>query len=187
MNRNCYVILHIRPGPPYPEPTKSFQIATDSRFELSSDMWIEKLDTELAKRIQRACEPANYNIYSDVWDRHLYAFVRKIPAQESARYQGLEDLYTIIALSRLIHPTSTGERYCAKIFSQPETDPPIQAIQSGVYVQMSCLGTLPEIGCLLTMALSYGNCCRGCRPLSQCIVASIELSGITSKRCGLTI
>jgi hypothetical protein len=129
MRNNCYVILHIRPGPPYPDPEKSPQIAADARFELSSETWIEKLDKVLAERIQRACEPAHYNIYNDVWDRHLYAFVRKIPAQESSRHQGLEQLYTIVALSRLIRPTSTGERYCAKIFPQPETDPPIQAIQ----------------------------------------------------------
>lgn len=61
-------------------------------------------------------------------DRHLYAFVRKIPAHEPRRYDGFNDLYTIIALSRLIRPTSTGGRYCAKVFSQPEADPPIQAI-----------------------------------------------------------
>jgi hypothetical protein len=130
MIRNCYIILHIRPGPPYPD-VASPQIAADGPFALSDDIWIEKLDTELAKRIQRACEPAHYNIHSDVWDRHQYAFVRKIRAQESPQNQGLNDLHTIIALSRLIRPTSTGERYCAKIFAHPENDEPIQALQSG--------------------------------------------------------
>ena len=124
MSRNWYVILHIRPGPLYPD-AKSPQIAAAARFELSSEMWIEKLDTELAKQIQRACEPAHYNIDIDVWDRHLYAFVRDTTAQELPQYQGLNELYTVIALSRLVHPTSTGERYCAKIFPLPGICPDV--------------------------------------------------------------
>jgi len=85
LRRGCYVILHIRPGPPYPDPNTAPQIAADGRFELSDDIWIERLDTEFAKRIQRACEPANYNTYNDVHDRHLYAFVREIPENEATR------------------------------------------------------------------------------------------------------
>src|SRR5208282_2503771 len=33
-----------------------------------------------------------------------------------------------MALSRLIRPTTTGNRYCAKIYPQFATDPPIQAL-----------------------------------------------------------
>jgi hypothetical protein len=50
---DCYVILHIRAGPPYPEVSSSPQIAADSPFQLSSDIWIEKLDQEIAINIQR--------------------------------------------------------------------------------------------------------------------------------------
>lgn len=62
MNRNCYITLHIRSGPPYPEPPGSPQIAVDGRFGLSSDIWIEKLETEFAKRNSeglRTREPQN--------------------------------------------------------------------------------------------------------------------------------
>jgi len=37
-------------------------------------------------------------------------------------------LFTIMALSRLIRPTTIGNRYCAKIYPQPAIDPPIQAL-----------------------------------------------------------
>jgi hypothetical protein len=33
-----------------------------------------------------------------------------------------------MALSRLTRPTTIGNRYCAKVYPQPETDPPIQAL-----------------------------------------------------------
>jgi hypothetical protein len=134
---DCYVILHIRPGPPYPDATNTPQIAADAPFQLSSDIWIEKLDQELAVNIQRACEPANYKIDNDVWDRHLYAFVRREPAEERrqrrqpgtvVRDEGILPLFAVMALSRLVHPTTTGNRYCAKIYPTPETDPMIQAL-----------------------------------------------------------
>ena len=127
--RGCYVVLHIRPGPPYPGPKTAPQIAADARFDLAGDLWIERLDTEFAKRIQRACEPANHKIYNDVWDRHLYAFVREAPANEVTRYEGVIPLLTVIALSRLVRPTSTGDRYCANVMPYPGSDPPIQAVQ----------------------------------------------------------
>jgi hypothetical protein len=126
---DCYVILHIRSGPPYPEPTKTPQIAADARFELSDDIWIEKLDTKFAIRIQRACEPANHLLSNIVWDRHLYAFIRKIPKNDTVRNDGLLDLLTVITLSRFVRPTSTGERCCAKILPLGEIDPPIEGFR----------------------------------------------------------
>jgi hypothetical protein len=63
---DCYVILHIRSGPPYRDASSSPQIAADAPFQLSSDIWIEKLDQEIAINIQRACEPANHKIDNHV-------------------------------------------------------------------------------------------------------------------------
>lgn len=124
----CYAILHIRSGPPYPDPATSPQIAADTRFDLTDDIWIEKLDKEFATKIQGACEPAHYKFDRDINDRHLYAFVGNIPQNETARKEGLLDLITAIALSRFIQPTSTGERYCAKIHPHWGPDPPIQGL-----------------------------------------------------------
>ena len=134
---DTYAILHIRPGPPWPEPGKTPHIAADAAFELSSDIWIERLDKEFAISIQRACEPANHGQYNDVWDRHLYAFVRREPEAERqqrrlpgtvVRDEGSIPLFTVIALSRLVRPTTVGNRYCAKIYPTPATDLMIQAL-----------------------------------------------------------
>lgn len=134
---DTYAILHIRPGPPWPEPGKTPQIAADAPFELSSDIWIERFEKEFAINIQRACEPANHNIDNHVWDRHLYAFVRRETEEERrqrqqpgtvVRDEGIIPLFTVIALSRLVRPTTVGNRYCAKIYPTPATDPVIQAL-----------------------------------------------------------
>jgi hypothetical protein len=104
-------------------------VVTDAnpRFNLNDEIWIERLDTELAKNIQTACEPSNFNIANLPWDRHLYAFVRSVPT-ELRKYQGTEALFATIALSRLIHPTSIGSRYVAVVFHQGKN---IQAVQFG--------------------------------------------------------
>jgi len=134
---DTYAILHIRPGPPWPEPGKTPHIAADAPFELSSDIWIERFDKEFAINVQRACEPANHGQYNDVWDRHLYALVRREPEAERqqrrlpgtvVRDEGIIPLFTVMALSRLVRPTTIGNRYCAKIYPTPVTDPTIQAL-----------------------------------------------------------
>ncbi len=114
--------LSPRLGPPL--------VAADrGRFALSNDVWIQRLDEELAKRIQRACEPPHYKIDRVDLDRHLYAFVRRAPAAEERNYQGMEELFAVIALSRLVQPTTTGDRYCAKVLHFGVRDSAIEAIQ----------------------------------------------------------
>jgi len=101
----------------------------NSRYDLSDDIWIEKLDEQLAKNIQTACEPAHYRIDSAAYDRHLYAFVRPVPLTEKTNYEGMSELHAVIALSRLINPTSIGDRYCARVFDFNDKDSSVQAIQ----------------------------------------------------------
>jgi hypothetical protein len=96
---------------------------------LSDDIWIERLDEQLAKHIQKACEPPHYDIDSVEQDRHLYAFVRRVSAVEKSNYEGMDELLAVVALSRLIHPTSIGDRYCAKVFHFGLKDSAICAIQ----------------------------------------------------------
>lgn len=127
----CYVILHIGVGPSLADQSPSPLVVTDarSRFDLSGDIWIERLDEELAKHIQTACEPSHHNIDKHPYDRHLYAFVRRVPDVEKGRYEGMGELFAVAALSRLIHPTSVGSRYCALVHHFGLGDSAIQAIQ----------------------------------------------------------
>lgn len=135
---DCYVILHIGTGPSTIASKSAEQVvACNGRFALNRDTWIERLDVELAKHIQTACEPPNYRINNQEQDRHLYAFVRQVPHMEKSRYEGMDELFAVLALSRLIHPTSTGERYCARIMHFGSKDPAIKAI--------SYIGISPDV------------------------------------------
>src|ERR1700679_267465 len=129
----CYVILHIGTGPSRGEQKgHSPLVVQDSsaRFALSDDIWIERLDEHLAKHIQEACEPPHYKISDAGYDRHLYAFVQRIPAVGSTNNDLMTELMATIALSQLIHPTSTGDRYCANVFHFGLRESAIQAIQN---------------------------------------------------------
>ncbi len=127
----CYAILHIGAGPTqFQEANGLALIVKDGgRFPLSDDIWIERLDESLAKKVQKACEPSHYNIGTQEYDRHLYAFVQRVADIEHRPYEGLETLHAVLALSRLIHPTSVGDRYCAKIFHYGLPDSSIYAVQ----------------------------------------------------------
>jgi len=124
--------LHIAAGPSREQietVAPLVAICEGDRFELSDDMWIERLNEELAKHIQEACEPSHYNVGKSDHDRHLYAFIRRVPNPEERRYAGMTDLHGAVALSRLIHPTSTGDRYSALVWDFPSKDSTIQAIR----------------------------------------------------------
>ena len=129
-----YVVLHVGDGPSRlqeQQPGFSPMIVRDSqqRFDLTNEIWVERLDEQLAKNIQKACQPPHHNIQDVGFDRHLYAFVRRVPAVEKSKYEGMTDLHATIALSRLVNPTSTGDRYCAQVFRFGDNNSPIFAIR----------------------------------------------------------
>jgi hypothetical protein len=55
--KECYVVLHIGAGPSTSQDKIHPMIVRDGdpRFELSRDIWIERLDEQLAKNVRRAC------------------------------------------------------------------------------------------------------------------------------------
>jgi len=128
----CYVILHIGSGPSGGADGHSPLVVRDgsTRFTLSDDIWIERLDVQLAKHIQEACEPPHYNISGAGYDRHLYAFVRRVPEVDGTKNEVMTQLMATVALSRLVHPTTTGNRYCANVFHFGLADSAIQAVQN---------------------------------------------------------
>jgi hypothetical protein len=115
MRRSCYAMLHI--GTVLPDQTVEWKrcppvvVEGSNSFVLNDDFWIEKLDEELAIHIQQACDPPHYRINNDPTDRHLYALLRRVAEVEASQYEGMDELHAVVALSRLIHPTSTGDRY----------------------------------------------------------------------------
>jgi hypothetical protein len=112
-----YVVLHIAQGPSRAEKQNGPPLITEGgRFPLSDDIWIERLDEELAKDIKEACEPPHRNIGTHRYDNHLYAFVSRVPDVEKSSYEGTSKLHAVVALSRLVNPTSTGDRYCVLVY-----------------------------------------------------------------------
>jgi hypothetical protein len=129
--RACYVILHIGLGPSQlQEPYGSPLIVKDGdRFELSDDIWLERMEEKTAKHVQTACDPPHYRIDGVDHDRHLYAFVMRVPERQQTRFDGLDLLHAVVALSRLVHPTSVGDRYCAQILHYGLEDSAVYAVQ----------------------------------------------------------
>ncbi len=131
--RSYYVVLHIGTGPSRTEEQRAASplIVRDENnsFTLGGEISIRRLDEQLARNIQRACDPPHHGINNEVHDRHLYAFVRPVPTSERSSYEGLTDLGGVIALSRLINPTSRGDRYCAQVMRFGDVDSPIYAVR----------------------------------------------------------
>ena len=86
------------------------------RCILSDDIWIEQLDSGLAAMIVEACSPTNFQVPVMGQQGHLYAFVRRttLPGLFSD-FGGMEELASVVALSRLVQPTTTGVRYAARV------------------------------------------------------------------------
>ncbi len=132
MLRGCYVMLHVGPGLSLSSEGVSGPpsvVAGSDRFLLNDDFWIERLDGQLAVRIQESCDPPNYGINADQVDRHLYAFLRRVPDVEESQYEGMDELHAVVALSRLVHPTSVGDRYCAWVLHYGSSRSAIKAVQ----------------------------------------------------------
>jgi len=128
----CYVVLHLGNGPSRNEEQAGAQLIVHDkspRFVLNGDFWIDRLDAELAKNIQQACQPRHHRIDDTPGANGLYAFVRKVSASEKSKYEGMSELHSVIALSRLVNPTSTGDRYCAHVWQFGAKDSAIYAIQ----------------------------------------------------------
>jgi hypothetical protein len=118
LEQPCYVFLHLGLGPSKGQVSSVASVVVDDanpRLLLSSDFWIERLNQKLARNLQLACEPRQQGSVDVGHDRHLYAFVRRVPTGEVGKYEGLKELGALIALSRLVRPTSIGERYCALV------------------------------------------------------------------------
>jgi hypothetical protein len=128
----CYVALHMANGPTRSQEKAGASVIVGNGggpFHLSADIWVERFDKELGKKIQTACDPAHYNIKDAGHDRHLYAFVERVLTPEKRKHEGMSELSALIALSRLVRPTSTGNRYCARIFRYGDTHSPIEAVR----------------------------------------------------------
>jgi hypothetical protein len=91
------------------------------RINLSDDMWLGRLDGAIVKAVMDTCEPRTFGIISPVRQfAQLYSFVRELPYGDMYRFDNENLLTSAVAVSRLIHPTSTGLTYAARIAYEPD-------------------------------------------------------------------
>jgi hypothetical protein len=110
------VILHFHSSAPEKADHTKPEAPIAERFELAPYIWIEQLDPSVARQIVEACNPRNFEMPIQDQQAHTYAFVRRsrLPG-EFHDFGGVEELAAVIALSRLICPTTMGLRWAARV------------------------------------------------------------------------
>lgn len=91
------------------------------RFDLSSDLRIDRLSRELADRIFKACEPPGFSFDPIRQFSQLYSFIRVSPPNiNDLQWDSDKRLQLCLALSRIVHPTSVSFEYAARILTTEE-------------------------------------------------------------------
>jgi len=87
------------------------------RVELSDQIWLGRLDREIAKLVMDTCEAKAFGIVPPARQfAELYSFVRDLPPNSDIyRWDEGSQLTSTVAISRLLHPTSTGLAYAARV------------------------------------------------------------------------
>jgi hypothetical protein len=80
-------------------------------------LWMGRLDADLAKTLMDTCEPKIHGTPTPVRQyAQMYAYGCDLPAEaEIHRWDDDHRLSRLVAMSRLIHPTTVGFRYAARV------------------------------------------------------------------------
>ena len=92
------------------------------RIDLSDRVWIGPLDGETAKLVIETCEPKVFGMPEPVIQfAQLYCFVRELPTDSNVyHWDDDNELSAIVGLSRLVHPTTVGFEYAARLAQGPD-------------------------------------------------------------------
>jgi len=87
------------------------------RFQLTPDLYLEKLGPDAAKVVLDLGEPSGYGVVRPARQYgYFYAFVREVPEPASVYDWDTDNrIQTAVALSRLVRPTSISYRYAARL------------------------------------------------------------------------
>jgi hypothetical protein len=79
------------------------------RIEMGQGLWLGRLDGDLAKALMDTCEPKVLGVPAAVRQyAQMYAYVRELhPSAEIHRWDDDHRLSRLVAMSRLIHPTTS--------------------------------------------------------------------------------
>jgi hypothetical protein len=86
-------------------------------INLSANIGVGRIDPDTANKIMDTCEPKTFGVHPAVTQfAQLYSFVRELESDDDIyRWDHDNQLSATVALSRLIHPTSTGFTSAARI------------------------------------------------------------------------
>ena len=89
----------------------------EKRFQLTSDLYIEKLDSVASNIVLDFGIPVGYEAMKPIRQyAYFYAFVREVPEPASIHdWDTDQKLQTVVALSRLVRPTSISFRHAARL------------------------------------------------------------------------
>jgi len=91
------------------------------RFDLSSDLRIDRLPKGLADKIFEACEPPGFRFNPVRQFGQLYSFIRDTPPNTNdLQWDTDQRLQRCLALSRIVHPTSISFEFAARIFASED-------------------------------------------------------------------
>jgi len=96
---------------------KSAPLPPEGRFQLTSDLYIEKLDSVASNIVLDFGIPVGYEVMKPVRQyAYFYALVRQLPGPASIHEWDTDQrLQTAVALSRLVRPTSISFRHAARL------------------------------------------------------------------------
>lgn len=88
-----------------------------NHLDLGENIWVGRIDLATAKAIMETCESKTLGVPAPIRQfAQLYSFVRELPSHDDIyRWDHDNNLASTVALSRLVHPTSTGFAYAARI------------------------------------------------------------------------
>jgi histidyl-tRNA synthetase len=100
-------------------PTQFWNTIPRGKFQLDQDLWVGKLEGDLGKRVIKACSAPGEWEHRPPVDQfaQLYAFGRDWKETEDLNWDKDNRLYTCIALSRIVQPTTISLAYAARLRS----------------------------------------------------------------------
>jgi len=149
MSQSVYnVVIHTNAGI-YDPPELETNPSVKSKIVIVPNLWIEKLNTSEAHKIMDACEPKGFNYSCKRQYTQMYSIVRRV--SDDQEWDSDEVLQTVIALSRIIHPTTISYEYSAIVTRNSEEEiirvvpGPVSGSGSEVFVADDTRNWLTEI------------------------------------------
>jgi hypothetical protein len=113
------VLHHVKTDNPSPAGFPASQQPPVDRFNIGERWWVGKLSCDAAQLVFETCRPGRYGFERpNLCCEQLHVFGAEVPPPASANKERWDDdgtLQTLVALSRLVHPTSASLRLAARI------------------------------------------------------------------------